>query len=54
MSSRKGQVATKKHTKTQADDTKNALDTGDSLTTQKLAIVKTNVTRWTLYNKGRG
>jgi hypothetical protein len=24
------------------------------LTTQKLAIVETNITRWTLYDQGRG
>lgn len=44
----------KEHTEAQTDDSENTLNTGNSLTTQQLSIVKTDITRWTLYNKGRG
>jgi hypothetical protein len=44
----------RQHTETQTNDSEDSLDTCNSLTTQKLAIVETNITRWTLYDQGRG
>lgn len=48
-----GMLKYKEHTEAETDYSENTLDTRNSLTTQKLAIMKTNITRGALYNKGR-
>lgn len=53
MRSMDQQMWKRQHTKSQGNDTHNALNTGDPLATQELAIVESNITRRSIDDQGR-